>query len=75
MKTGCNFRHVRHEHFYTMTMASNWGDGGGGGGVCVGGLDRNDVSLPSHRWTNGWQPLKNIVTNGWLTKKTIGPNG
>ena len=32
-------------------------------------LDRNDVSLPSHRWTNGWQPLKNIVTNGWLTDK------
>ena len=41
-------------------------------------IDRNDVSLPSHRWTIGWQPLKNIVTNGWLTKnhwKTIGPNG
>ena len=37
-------------------------------------LDRSDVSLPSHSWTNGWQPLKNIVTNGWLTEnhwKTI----
>ena len=32
-------------------------------------LNRNDVSLPSHCWTNGWQPLKNIVTNGWLTEK------
>ena len=32
-------------------------------------IDRNDVSLPSHCWTNGWQPLKNIVTNGWLTEK------
>ena len=32
-------------------------------------LDRSDVSLPSHRWTNSWQPLKNIVTNGWLTEK------
>ena len=32
-------------------------------------LDRIDVSLPSHRWTNGWQPLKNIVTNGWPTEK------
>ena len=31
-------------------------------------LDLNDVSFPSHRWSNGWQPLKNIVTNGWLTK-------
>ena len=30
-------------------------------------IDRSDVSLPSHRLTNGWQPLKNIVTNGWLT--------
>ena len=34
-------------------------------------LDRSDVSLPSHRWTNGWQPLKNIVTNGWLTEKPL----
>ena len=32
-------------------------------------LDRNDVSLPSHGWNNGWQPLKNIFTNGWLTEK------
>ena len=32
-------------------------------------VDRSDVSLPSHHWTNGWQPLKNIVTNGWLTEK------
>ena len=36
---------------------------------CRNKLDRSDVSLPSHRWTNGWQPLKNIVTNGWLTEK------
>ena len=31
-------------------------------------VDRNNVSLPSHRWANGWQPLKNIITNGWLTE-------
>ena len=42
----------------------------GGWGLLTPGL-QNDVSLPSHRWTNGWQPLKNIVTNGWLTEKTI----
>ena len=27
-------------------------------------VDWNDVLLPSHRWTNGWQPSKTIVTNG-----------
>ena len=34
-------------------------------------LDWNDVSLPSHCWTNGWQPLKTIVTNGWLSEKPL----
>ena len=34
-------------------------------------LDWNDVSLPSHRWTNGWQPLKTIVTNGWMSDKSL----
>ena len=35
------------------------------------GIDRSGVSLPSHRWTNGWQTLKNIITNGWMTEKPI----
>ena len=35
----------------------------------VSRLDRNDVSLPSHRWTNGWQQLKTIVANGWLIEQ------
>ena len=34
-------------------------------------LDWNDVSLPSHCWTNGWQPSKTIVTNGWLSEKPL----
>ena len=32
------------------------------GGATV--LDWNDVSLPSHCWTNGRQPSKTIITNG-----------
>ena len=34
-------------------------------------IDWNDVSLPSHCWTNGWQPSKTIVTNGWLSEKPL----
>ena len=29
----------------------------------------NDVSLPSHCWNNGCQPLKTIVSDGWLSEK------
>ena len=34
-------------------------------------LDWKDVSLPSHCWTNGWQPSKTIVTDGWLSEKPL----
>ena len=27
-------------------------------------VDWSDVSLLLHRWTNGWQPSKTIVTDG-----------
>ena len=35
------------------------------------GPDWNNVSLPSHRWTDGWQPSKTIVIDGWLSEKPL----